>query len=239
MRVLVLQHIECEPPGAYEEVLRERKALLTRVELDQGDRLPDWRDFDAIVAMGGPMSANDDETLPWLTREKRLIREAVQAGVAFWGSCLGAQLLAASLGGRVYAGSRPEVGLMPVRLTRLAATDPVFAGLPPELLTFQWHGDTFELPPGGELLASSDAYPAQAFRWKSRAYGIQFHLEVTPELARQWGEVPEYREALEKVLGPGALNDVVADLERHAQQLISRGKAMFARWLNLVVPRRP
>ena len=106
MRTLILQHIACEPPGVFEDVLDERGAELHRVELDEGEPLPDWRGFDAIVAMGGPMSATDDAELPWLGDEKTLIGEAVRAGVPFWGVCLGVQLLAASLGARVYPGPR-------------------------------------------------------------------------------------------------------------------------------------
>jgi GMP synthase (glutamine-hydrolysing) len=104
MQVLVLQHIACEPPGVYEDVLRERGANIHRVELDEHDPLPDWKRFDAIIAMGGPMSVNGDAKLPWLRDEKALINEAVRAGVPFFGACLGAQLLAASLGGIVSQG---------------------------------------------------------------------------------------------------------------------------------------
>ena len=89
-------------------------------------------------------------------------------------------------------------------LTPEALADPVFAGLPPELLTLQWHGDTFELPPGAVLLAGSAAYPNQAFRYGERAYGVQFHLEVTPAMAKEWAQVPEYGEYLDRTLGPGA-----------------------------------
>lgn len=81
MDTLVLQHIACEPPGVYEDVLLERGARIHRVELDEGDPLPDWRDFDAIVAMGGPMSVNEE--LPWLRAEKALIAESVRAGLPF------------------------------------------------------------------------------------------------------------------------------------------------------------
>jgi GMP synthase (glutamine-hydrolysing) len=95
LRTLVLQHIACEPPGVYEDVLVDRGASIHRVELDEGEPLPDWRDFDLIVAMGGPMSVNDEREHPWLVDEKRLIREAVSAGTGYWGACLGVQLLAA------------------------------------------------------------------------------------------------------------------------------------------------
>src|SRR6188508_2600834 len=91
MRALILQHIACEPPGLYGEILAERGYSLTTVELDAGEALPDWRGFDAIIAMGGPMSVNDDATLPWLTEEKRAVGEAVRAGTPFWGVCLGVQ----------------------------------------------------------------------------------------------------------------------------------------------------
>ena len=109
---LVLQHISCEPPAAYEDELRAWGVELHRVEIDEGEPLPDWREFAGIVAMGGPMGAYEDERLPWLTAEKRLIAEAVADGRPYWGVCLGAQLLAASLGARVYPGPVAEVGVL-------------------------------------------------------------------------------------------------------------------------------
>jgi GMP synthase (glutamine-hydrolysing) len=236
MDTLVLQHIACEPPGVYEDVLVERGARIHRVELDEGDRLPDWRDFGAIVAMGGPMSVNDEEELPWLRAEKALIAEAVRAGLPFFGACLGVQLLAASLGGDVVVGPAPEVGLLPVFLTEAGAVDPVFAGLPRELLTLQWHGDTFSLPEGAVLLASSPAYPNQAFRWGLRAYGVQFHLELSREMPAEWAGVPAYADALARVLGPGSAAALVDELEAHADELRMHGRHMFERWLELFSP---
>ena len=235
MNVLVLQHIACEPPGVYEDVLDEQGATIHRVELDEGDPLPDWREFDAIVAMGGPMGALDDDEHPWLTDEKRLIADAVRSGLPFWGVCLGVQLLAAGLGARVYSGSAPEVGVLPVLLTDEALTDPVFAGTPRELLSLQWHGDTFDLPDGATRLAGSPAYPNQAFRVGADAYGVQFHLEVSPALAREWADVPAYAESLERVLGKGALDRLIAELEARADGLLSHGRRLFERWLGAAV----
>ena len=234
MRALVLQHIACEPPGAYEDVLLDRSVTLDRVELDEGDPLPDWREYDAIVAMGGPMSATDDAALPWLAEEKRLIGDAVAAGRPYWGVCLGVQLLASSLGARVYPGSTPEVGILPVSLTPEGHADPVFAGLPPDVLTLQWHGDTFDLPRDAVRLAGSPAYPNQAFRVR-KAYGVQFHLEVSVEMAREWAEVPEYAESLERVLGPGALDRLIEDLASDADAMAGHARALFERWLDHVV----
>jgi GMP synthase-like glutamine amidotransferase len=234
LRALVLQHIACEPPGTYEDVLDGRGVEIERIEIDEGDPLPDWRAFDAIVAMGGPMSACDDDALPWLIEEKRLIAEAVDAGKPFWGVCLGVQLLAASLGARVYPGPAPEVGILPVTLTEEGRSDPVFGSLPEELPTLQWHGDTFDLPPGAVRLAGSPAYPNQAFR-AGRAYGVQFHLEVSPDLAREWAEVPEYATSLERMLGPGALDHLIEELESASGTMAEHATGLFERWLDHVV----
>lgn len=237
MRVLVLQHIACEPPGVYEDVLRDHGAELVRVEVDEGEHLPELHDFDAIVAMGGPMSVNDEAERPWLVDEKRLIAKAVQSGMPYWGVCLGVQLLASSLGARVYPGAEPEVGLLPVQLTAAARVDPVFAGLPDELLTLQWHGDTFDLPPGAALLAGSPLFPHQAFRIGSNAYGVQFHLEVSPGLAREWAAVPAYRESLDRTLGPGALDRLIGELEVNAEPMAAAARGLFERWLGAAVTR--
>jgi GMP synthase (glutamine-hydrolysing) len=192
-RLLVLQHIACEPPGVYEDVLREHGAELRRVEVDEGEPLPDWREFDALLAMGGPMGARDDADHPWLAPERELVREAVEAGRPVLGVCLGVQLLAAALGARVYAAERAEVGLLDVELTAEGRADPLFAGLDDRFVSLQWHGDTFDLPGDAVRLASSPLIANQAFRAGERAYGVQFHLEVTGEMAVEWGGVAAYR----------------------------------------------
>jgi GMP synthase (glutamine-hydrolysing) len=234
MRALVLQHIACEPPGVFEDVLRERGVKLHRVELDEGEPLPDWHDFDAIVAMGGPMSVNDEDELPWLSAEKRAVGEAVRAGTPFWGVCLGVQLLAASLGARVYPGPEPEVGLLPVSLTGEARADPVFGEAPHDLVTLQWHGDTFDLPAGAVRLAGSLAYPNQAFRFE-RAYGVQFHLEVSGEMAREWADVPEYAVSLERTLGAERAQTFLDAIDENAYAMRATGRKLFERWLDRVV----
>lgn len=237
MRALVLQHIACEPPGAYEDVLNERGARVDRVEVDEGEPLPARRAYDLIVAMGGPMSANDDAELPWLAPEKRLIRAAVEAGTPFLGVCLGAQLLAASLGAQVYGGREPEVGVLPVSLTDEGKRDPVFAPLPPEFATLQWHGDTFDLPHGSVLLASSPAYANQAFRIGS-AYGVQFHLEVTRSMASEWAQVPAYAASLERMRGAGALPRLLEEFEGRRPAMEASARSLFERFLETAVEAR-
>jgi GMP synthase (glutamine-hydrolysing) len=232
--LLALQHIACEPPAAFEDELLARGHDLHRVELDEGEPLPDWRDFDAVIVMGGPMGAYEEESHPWLVEEKRAIAEAARAGHPVWGVCLGAQLLAGALGARVYPGPEAEVGLLPVELTPAAADDPVFRDAPQSFPTLQWHGDTFDLPEGATLLASSPAYANQAFVYKN-AYALQFHLEVSPELAGEWGAVPAYAASLEAIQGPGALDRLVGEVTDNAETTLPLARDLFGRWLEYVV----
>lgn len=232
--LLALQHIACEPPAAYEHELRARGGELVRVQLDEGEPLPGWHDFDGLIVMGGPMGAYDEEAHPWLGAEKRLIREAAEAGLPVWGVCLGAQLLAASLGAAVHPGPEPEIGVLPVELTAEAESDPVFGGAPTHFPALQWHGDTFELPRGATLLASSPAYRNQAFV-RDRAYGLQFHLEVPPALAAEWGEVPAYARSLADAKGPGALADLLSAVEAAAPEMLALACGLFGGWLEQVV----
>ena len=234
MNVLVLQHIACEPPGVFEDVLLERGATLQRVELDEGEQLPATLDgIDAVVAMGGPMSVNDEVEHPWLVAEKALIARALREGLPFWGSCLGVQLLASALGARVRQGPTPEVGVLPVFATEAAADDPVFAGLAWPRPTLQWHQDTFDLPAGATLLATSPAYPHQAFRVGRLAYGVQFHVEIDEQMADEWARVPAYISSAEAELGPGGLDRLLADFRASMTDMQADGRVLFSRWVDL------
>ena len=232
MDVLVLQHIACEPPGVYEDVLRERGATLHRVEVDAGEELPDWREFSAIVAMGGPMSANDDAELPWLREEKAFIAAAVRASMPFWGVCLGVQLLAASLGARVYAGAEPEVGVLPVELTEEGRRDPVFAALPPSLPALQWHGDTFDLPAGAVRLAGSPAYPEPGVPVRPRV-----RRPVPPRgVERRWRASGwTCRSTRTRSSRRSAAATLLRAVDESAAEMLEHGRALFERWLDFVV----
>jgi len=232
MQVLVLQHIACEPPGVFEDVLAERAHELVRVELDEGEPLPAGT-WDAIVAMGGPMSVNDEGEHPWLAGEKAAIASHVRAGRPFWGSCLGAQLLASALGARVYPGPAPEVGVLAIELTAAGLDDPVLGALPAAIDTLQWHGDTFDLPEGAVLLASSPAYPHQAFRVGRAAYAVQFHVEVTEAMGEEWAGVPAYAEYADRVLGPGGSDRLLAEFRLSSPLMQQHARELFERWCDL------
>ena len=181
MRIHYFQHAPFETPDRILDWAKARGHALSATRFFAGESLPDLRQVDMLVIMGGPMSVNDEAHYPWLAGEKSFIRSAVESGKSVLGICLGAQLLASALGARVYANPQKEIGWFPVKLTKSGVKSRVFAGFPAEFTTFQWHGDTFDLPQGAQLLASSDVCRNQAFQYGEHAFGMQFHLEVSPQ----------------------------------------------------------
>ena len=185
---VVLQHVAYEGPGAIAGAVADAGADLLVVRLDRGERVPEANavaGMRGLVVMGGPMGVYDE--LPWLVPERTLVRSAVEAGLPVLGVCLGAQQLAAALGGTVTDGPVPECGVGEVHLTSDAIGDPLFGPAPSPLPCIHWHGDTFSLPERAVRLAGNEAYENQAFRFGRRAYGLQFHVEVTGSLVARWG----------------------------------------------------
>lgn len=152
----------------------------------RGERLPEIGDISALIVMGGAMGANDDARFPFLADLKYLIRSVVAARIPYLGICLGGQLLAAALGAEVVYHRWEEVGTFNVALTEAGKSDLLFSGVTEEFTTFQWHHDSFDIPDGGVLLATSAACRHQAFRVGESAWGVQFHPEVTEAVIRVW-----------------------------------------------------
>ncbi|PRY39479.1 type 1 glutamine amidotransferase [Umezawaea tangerina] len=177
MRAAVVQHVPFEGPGLIAPALAAVGADVRVVRVDQGESLPDAARLDVLVVLGGPMGALDDHTHPHLARERELVAECVRRGLPVLGVCLGAQLLAAALGARVWRGPEPEVGTGHVELTPAGFADPVLGPSGPRLPVVHWHQDTFDLPEHSAALASSDRYAHQAFR-VGDSYGLQFHVEL-------------------------------------------------------------
>lgn len=154
--------------------------------LYKNGQLPSLEDISGLIVLGGAMGANDDAKHLFLTGLKQLIRDVVVAGKPYLGICLGGQLLAAALGAVVVSNRWEELGTLSVQLTTEGRTDRLFQGLPDRFTTFQWHHDSFDLPHGAVLLASSATCPHQAFRVGDNAWGLQFHPEVTDQIICDW-----------------------------------------------------
>jgi GMP synthase-like glutamine amidotransferase len=228
VEVLAFRHVPFEHLGLIADSLSSRGIACRYADLADGD--PGGLDLHkaaALIVMGGPMSANDD--LPYLRRELDLIAEAVSLGKPVLGVCLGSQLIAKALGARVYANAVREIGWYPVEWTATAAGDLLYRGLTTPETVFHWHGETFDLPPGAELLASSAACRHQAYRVHPNIYGLQFHLEVTPEMIAEW---------LDQDALCGDLREVRTSIDPHvnAARLRELAALVFGRWCDLVSP---
>lgn len=187
-RIAIVQHVEHEPPGLLGEIWHQAGVLVDIVRLDQGHSLPSLDDCQALIVMGGPMNVYQEREYPFLTAEDAFIKEALSREVPYLGICLGAQLLAKALGAPVTPNRVKEVGFHYVKLTAGGAQDPLFQGCGGGLEVFQWHQDTFAIPEGAVRLATSEMCANQAFRYGRAAYGLQFHVEVTPEMLELWRE---------------------------------------------------
>jgi len=210
MRFLVFQHIAIEHPGIFRDLMAQKGIAWDAVELDEGETIPPLDGYDALIVMGGPMDVFDEDELPWLVAEKAAIREAVrERDMPYLGFCLGHQLLADALGGRCERMPRAEIGILGIELTQPGRDDPLFAGSPDHFSALQWHGVAVtQLPPGGIALARSPLCEVQAQRVGSRAWGVQYHIEMTQETVPEWSRIPAYAASLEAALGSGALGDI-------------------------------
>jgi GMP synthase (glutamine-hydrolysing) len=189
MRALVLLHADHEGAGLIGEALSLRKADIDRRILHRGDALPSSSaGFDLVIAMGGPMSAWDDARHPFLAAEAALLAESSRAGRLTLGVCLGAQLLARGLGARVFRGPASEIGIGPITLTEAGRRDPLLRWFHDQNV-LHWHSDTFALPAGATLLASSASYAHQAYRVGARTWAVQFHPETDEPMRRTWARL--------------------------------------------------
>jgi GMP synthase-like glutamine amidotransferase len=176
MNIHVLQHVPFEGIGSIAAWIEARQAIVSHTRFFEAPDLPALDSIDMLIVLGGPMSINDEDILPWLASEKQFIRDAVAREIPILGICLGAQLIAGAMGARVYPNPVKEIGWFPIRAVAVPAGN---FRLPQECIAFHWHGETFDLPEGAVHLAESDGCANQAFQLNRNVIGLQFHLETT------------------------------------------------------------
>ena len=212
MNLLIVKHVDIEGPGLIEDCLRQEKIPFQVFSLESGSHLPKLDTLTHLVILGGPMNVYEEDRYPFLIEEDLFIKEAIQRGKSILGICLGAQLIAKALGAKVSKASTKEIGWYDVSLTRIGSIDPFFSRLPKTFSVFQWHGDTFEIPHGAVLIATSSPVSHQAFRYGDNVYGLQFHLEVTQEIIRDW--MDSYKEEFEESHPPlSSREEILADTQ--------------------------
>lgn len=233
--LLVFQHVPHEGLGSFEKNFlgsgwRVNSVLSPRTDLS-GKRVGDFGACDAVMVMGGPMSANDGEKLPFIREELRLIEETLTQGLPFLGICLGSQMLAKVLGAPVFRGSQKEIGWYPLELTEEGREDALLRAWPKRGPMFQWHGETFDLPPGARRLAWSELYPNQAYRYGTKAYGFQFHPEMTSAMVEAWLREGEEEIAAAKL--PHGPDEIRRQTQENISYLDSLGKKVVEGFVSL------
>ena len=239
MRILILQHIKIEDPGFIKDLMIKDGAELTTIELDEGEKIPsDLLKFDAMFCMGGPMDTWMEKEHPWLIDEKKKIKEfVVDLKKPYLGFCLGCQLLGEIVGGKVVKSNIPEIGMLNISFSNNKSNDALFSKFPDQITSLQWHSyevQGLENNKDVTLLASSPETKYQIFKYQNHAYGIQFHIEVKDTTVGEWGCVPEYKSALEKQLGEGALDKFEKDSKKHMPSMNQYSKVLYENFKKLV-----
>lgn len=208
--MLIVQHAEHEHPAVLRRALESQGILTLWLHPYRGENYPDISEISGVISLGGPMGANDQDLHLWIAQECELLRQCVLSGLPTVGICLGGQMIAKALGGRVEKHSTAEVGWFPIELNELGQSDPILSVAGPNPTVYHWHEDTFHLPPGAELLAESQACPRQAFRMGQHAYGFQFHPEADHQLINEWFSIEGIEEEIQaarKSHGPESIQD--------------------------------
>jgi GMP synthase (glutamine-hydrolysing) len=231
VRVLAIVHQPDAGPGVFADEVQARGHALDEWLLPGGDPAPaDPAGYDAVMTFGGAMHADQEREHPWLAREKELLRALIEARVPLLGVCLGSQLVAEVAGAPAEPAPEPEIGWFDVELTPEGVADPLLAPLAPRFEAFQWHSYRSPLPPSAVALAESPT-ALQAFRAGERAWGVQFHAEVTPDDAIGWTErYEEDEKAVEIGLDP---DEMIASIREQIKAWNEVGRALCGRFLNL------
>jgi len=239
MEVIILQHIKIEDPGYIKDLMLNDGVNLTTIELDEGEKIPnDLSKFDAMFCMGGPMDTYMEDQYPWLIDEKKRIKEfVVTLKKPYLGFCLGCQLLGEAVGGNVVKSNPSEIGIMDVNFSAEKNNDSLFSSFPNKIKSLQWHSyevNNLQSNKDVVILASSPITKYQIFKYQNHAYGIQFHIEIKDTTVNEWGCVPEYKSALEKELGEGALEKFDKEAKSNMSQMNNYSQILYTNFKKII-----
>jgi GMP synthase (glutamine-hydrolysing) len=226
--VIVFRHVPHEGVGTISTSLDDAGISYRYIDTFKGrPTFPSVRSLSGLIVMGGPMGVYEKDRYPFLKRELLYIRKAIDAGKPVLGICLGSQLIAHALGARVYPNGKKEIGWYRTSLTPKGQKDPLMKDSPLSPWVFQWHGDTFDLPSGAHLLATSARCKNQAFRFGKNVYGLQYHLEVDGAMVREWLAQPGAERELSQI-GPDQAQKIKKTLPRRLPALHRLADSFFS-----------
>lgn len=231
-RVLTIINITDDPTGYIGELLEAHGIAYDVIDASV-QPIPDPTMYDALVVFGGPQNANEDDKYPYFLQEKVVLRKAVAQEIPVLGICLGGQLLASVLGGTVKKHTLTEIGFSEVQCTDEGKNDPLYVGLAGHQMVYQWHEDTFTLPAGAVRLMTSEKTENQAFRYGRNAYGIQYHIELTPMMLDTWLHEPSLKQEIVGTLGSDEYKRIMSERPQYYSLYKEHTRVMFENFLRI------
>lgn len=230
--ILIIKHIDIEGPGTLGDFLKSQGEAFRVIELGAGEKLPDDpKAYKAVIVLGGPMNVDEEDIFPFLKPENEFIQKVLKANIPYLGICLGSQLLAKAAGAKVVKSPVKEIGWYQIQLTPAGLQDPIFKNFRPQDPIYHWHGDMFQIPADGQLLATAVGCPHQALKVGKNAYGFQFHVEVTDRSIKEWCD--EYCET-DLPGRTGHAKSMMDDYWKHKKAFDAQANNLYRNFLSII-----